>query len=104
MESCSEENSGRGRGNDVLSATEGNSESRGRGSGGICDWEAGKGDLEIWDDRMQAREAQKGNESGASLSWLAQTSEHKPSDMYSSRPVSAASSLPSVFSPPGCTT
>ena len=39
----SEENSGRGReGNDVLSATEGNSERRGRGSGGMCDWGQGR--------------------------------------------------------------
>ena len=51
---------------------------------------------------MKAREARvaKGNESGASLSWLVLcTPPPIASDMYTSRPVSAASSLPSVFSP-----
>jgi hypothetical protein len=59
----------------------------------------GKGDL-IW---RNGQSVAKGNESGASLSWLLCV-RHERSDMYSSRPVSAASSLPSVFSPPGCTT
>ena len=64
MESHSEENFCKGNANDVLSATEGNTTSR--GSGGICDWgrEEESRDLDL------TREA-KGNESGASFSWLA---------------------------------
>jgi hypothetical protein len=105
MERSSSEKFWKGNGNDVLSATEGNTESR--GWGGICDWREGEKISRSRYDRVQAREAHfaKGNESGASLSWLALNRDapaHKqPSDMYSSRPVSAASSLPSVFSPTG---
>ena len=59
-------NSGR-KGNDVLSATEVNTASR--GWGGMCDWRKGKAILRSRYDRV--KRSAKGNESGASLSWLA---------------------------------
>ncbi len=60
MEGDSEEKFWKGNGNDVLSATEGNTESR--GSGGICDWREGK---EIWRSgydscRQEKRMSRKG--------------------------------------------
>ena len=50
-----------------LSATEGNTESR--GWGGVCDWM--KEILRSRYDRCREAHFAKGNESGASLSWLA---------------------------------
>jgi len=53
MERSSSEKFWKGNGNDVLSATEGNTESR--GWGGMCDWREGRKIFRSRYDRVQAR-------------------------------------------------
>jgi len=81
MEGDSEKNSGRGSRMTFCQRRKGTRECR--GSGGICDWGAEGGSVDLSFDRMQAREAHGMSRKGTnqvllSRGWLVIRPAHKP--------------------------